>query len=197
MSRTIVLINSVLLTFFVITGVSCKQDQKSTPKPRGYFRIDLPEKEYQQLDLDCPYTFEYPVYSEILRDPNNTGNPCWINVYFPRFEGDIHLSYKKIENGIEKYTEDSRELAYKHTIKAEAIHEEVFKAPERDVYGILYNLKGNVASPLQFFVTDSTDHFLRGSLYFRTEPNKDSIAPVYRFLEKDIRHIIETLHWKK
>jgi gliding motility-associated lipoprotein GldD len=74
--------------------------------------------------------------------------------------------------------------------------EQVYEDPQRGIYGILYELKGNVASPMQFFVTDSTHHFLRGSLYFRTEPNKDSLAPVINFAQKDIRHIIETLNWK-
>ncbi|MFP4621285.1 MAG: gliding motility lipoprotein GldD, partial [Bacteroidales bacterium] len=116
--------------------------------------------------------------------------------HYPRFNGDIHISYKSMEDSFKTYVEDARELAYKHTIKAEAIQEERYTDKERNVYGIFYNLEGNVASPVQFFVTDSTKHFLRGSLYFRTEPNQDSLAPVIQFVKKDIRHLIETLEWK-
>ena len=175
---------------------SCSNKNQTTPKPRGYFRIDLPKKQYQDLQINCPYSFKYPEYAEIIQDPGQDGNPCWINIHIPRFKGNIHISYKNIKNNIKQYTEDSRKLAYKHTLKAEAIKEEMHKAPERNVYGILYKIKGDVASPMQFFVTDSTRHFLRGSLYFRTEPNKDSLAPIVKFIEEDIKHLIETLHWK-
>jgi len=177
--------------------VSCNNEKQSTPKPRGYLRIDLPKKEYQELQINCPYSFEYPKYSEIIQDPGKAGNPCWLNVHIPKFKGDIHISYKNIESNVKQYIEDSRELAYKHTLKAEAIKEEMHKAPDRNVYGVLYKIKGDVASPMQFFVTDSTNHFLRGSLYFRTEPNKDSLAPIINFVEEDIKHLIETLHWNK
>jgi gliding motility-associated lipoprotein GldD len=156
----------------------------------------MPEKKYTPLKINCSYTFEYPTYSKIVRDPGGAGRDCWINIHYPQFNGDIHISYKHIENNFKTYVEDARNLAYKHTVKAEAIQEELFQDKKRNVYGIFYNLKGNVASPAQFFVTDSTDHFLRGSLYFRTEPNQDSLAPVIQFVKKDMRHLIETLQWK-
>ncbi|MFW5915933.1 MAG: gliding motility lipoprotein GldD [Bacteroidota bacterium] len=175
---------------------NCRNTSQNSPRPRGYFRIELPEKAYEPLELNCDYTFEYPVYSKIIRDPEGVGEECWINIHYPRFNGDIHISYKSMEDSFKTYVEDARELAYKHTIKAEAIQEERYTDKERNVYGIFYNLEGNVASPVQFFVTDSTKHFLRGSLYFRTEPNQDSLAPVIQFVKKDIRHLIETLEWK-
>jgi gliding motility-associated lipoprotein GldD len=187
-----------IILFFILlfAWASCNKKNQTTPKPRGFFRIDLPEKKYQQLNIDCPYTFEYPEYSRIIQDPGHNGNPCFVDVNTPKFKGNIHLSYKNIKGSVKSYIEDSRELAYKHTVKAEAIKEEIYSAPNREVYGVLYKLKGNVASPMQFFMTDSTRHFLRGSLYFRMEPSKDSLAPVIDFIEKDIRHLIETLQWK-
>ncbi len=193
--------NSAIFTIFLVIALlifeNCRNKSQTTPRPQGYFRIDLPEKKYQSLHINCSYTFEYPAYSEILRDPGGTGQDCWLNIHYPEFNGDIHISYKRIENNFKSYAEDARDLAYKHTIKAEAIEEERYTDKNREVYGIFYNLKGNVASPAQFFVTDSTKHFLRGSLYFRTEPNKDSLAPVIQFVKKDMRHLIETLQWKK
>ncbi len=119
-----------------------------------------------------------------------------MNIYFPDFNGNIHISFKEIDENLSKYIEDSRNLVYKHTVKAEAISEKRYSSKEKEVYGILYSLKGNVASPMQFFMTDSTEYFIRGSLYFRTEPNKDSIAPVLGFVEKDIIHLINTLEWE-
>lgn len=186
----------ILLIISLLFFGNCKKKSQNTPRPRGYFRIDLPEKKYDSLQANCAYTFEYPAYSKIVRDPGEVGEECWLNIHYPQFNGDIHISYKVIRNNFKTYVEDARDLAYKHTIKAEAIQEELYTDKKRDVYGIFYNLKGNVASPAQFFVTDSTKHFLRGSLYFRTEPNQDSLAPVIQFVKKDMRHLIETLHWK-
>jgi gliding motility-associated lipoprotein GldD len=187
----------IFFSVILLAMLSCSSKNNYTPKPKGYYRIDFPEKKYEKFTSDCPYTFEYPVYSEIIRDPENTGNDCWLNIHFPYLNGDIHLSYKKVNGNLQTYIEDSRNLAYKHTIKAEAIGEQVYKDQDKDVYGIMYDLKGNVASPLQFFMTDSSEHFIRGSLYFRTEPNKDSLAPVIDFVKQDIRHLIETIKWKK
>jgi len=189
-TRLFVILFSLLLFF-----ASCRNDN-STPKPRGYYRIDLPEKNYKEFSGECPYSFEYPEYSKIISDPYGEGNKCWLNIYFPGFNGNIHISFKEIEGNLSKYIEDSRNLVYKHTVKAEAISEKRYSSKEKEVYGILYSLKGNVASPMQFFMTDSTEYFIRGSLYFRTEPNKDSIAPVLGFVEKDIIHLINTLEWE-
>lgn len=180
----------------LLTAMGCGRQQKPTPKPRGYFRIDLPEREYQSLEIDCPYSFEYPKYSQIIQDPGKTGKPCWINIHFPEFNGDIHISYKQVKGNLKTYTEDARKLAYKHTVKAEAIAEQAYRDTQRNVYGIFYDLKGNVASPAQFYLTDSSRHFIRGSLYFRTEPNQDSLDPVIRFVKKDMRRLMETLEWK-
>ncbi|PIV58809.1 MAG: gliding motility lipoprotein GldD, partial [Bacteroidetes bacterium CG02_land_8_20_14_3_00_31_25] len=52
------------------------------------------------------------------------------------------------------------------------------------------------ASNIQFYVTDSIRHFVRGALYFETKPNKDSLAPIINFIEQDVTHLVETLRWK-
>ncbi len=176
--------------------MSCNDKSNSAPRPRGYFRISFPEKEYTRLDSVLPYKFEHPKYSKIVPGQTSKNEPYWINLAFPRFEAQIHFSYKKIDDNLYTILEDNREFAFKHTVKADAIQEKLFESSEEDVSGILYEIKGNTASPLQFYVTDSTRHFLRGSLYFSTVPNKDSIAPVLNFLKKDVIHIMETLSWK-
>lgn len=174
---------------------ACKQEY--TPKPRGYFRIELPEKNYQKYQSECPYSFEHPQYSKITPDTSRISEPCWINVNFPRFNSRIHLSYKQVQGNIAELLDDSRTLAYKHSIKADAISEQVYMNPSRRVYGILYDIQGNAASPMQFFLTDSTSHFLRGALYFNNVPNKDSLAPVAAFLKKDIKRLVESLQWEE
>ncbi|MGM0375789.1 MAG: gliding motility lipoprotein GldD [Bacteroidota bacterium] len=182
------------LPFILLLAYAC--NNSNPPKPRGYFRISLPEKEYSQIDTTLPYQFEKPLYARFKPEEDEKSQQYWGNLAFPRFEAKIHLSYKEIEENLYKLYEDNRELAFKHTVKADAIKERMFNSPENNVYGILYEIQGNTASPVQFYVTDSTKHFLRGSLYFNTVPNKDSIAPVLDFIRKDIVHMMETLKWK-
>ena len=186
----LLLVNCILLTVFV----SC-DDKTYQPKPKGYFRIDLPEKEYVSLDSMKYYSFEHPVYSKITPDYLSPEEKEWVNVEFPSFKGTIHISYKNVDNNIEKYLEDSYYMMTKHISRAMGIRDSVVANPERKVYGLVYFLEGEgVASPLQFYLTDSVNHFLRGSLYFNVKTNNDSLAPVIDFITDDIRHLIETVN---
>lgn len=166
------------------------------PKPRGYFRLEFPEKDYKLLDSTLPYKFYYPVYGEIIPDAQVGAEKYWINIDFPKYKARIHISYKSVNKNINNLIEDVRTLAYKHTIKADAINEKTFSNPERKVYGTLYDIKGNAASSYQFYVTDSLKHFLRGALYFNVHPNKDSLSPAIDFFGKDMIYIIESVEWK-
>ncbi|HRW20955.1 MAG TPA: gliding motility lipoprotein GldD [Bacteroidales bacterium] len=181
----------LLLISSLILG-SCNKN-KPSPKPYVYFRIDLPEKEYQEYEGECPYSFEYPVYSYLYADSTES---CWLNIYYPYHKATIYLTYKDVENNFRSHMEDSREFVYKHTVKADAISETFYEDYDKQVYGILYDIKGDAASSVQFFVTDSTQHFLRGALYFEFRPNTDSLAPVITSIREDIVHIFESLTWE-
>ena len=180
----------------LILFVSC--DNKTyQPKPRGYFRIDFPDKEYVSLDTMPHYSFEYPVYSKITPDYLSPEEKEWVNVEFPSFKGTIHISYKSVDGNLNKYLEDSHYMMTKHISRAMGIRDSVIMNPDKKVYGLVYFLEGEgVASPLQFYLTDSTTHFLRGSLYFNVKTNNDSLAPVINFITDDIRHLISTIEWK-
>lgn len=167
-----------------------------TPRPTGYPRIDYPDKTYK-LYSDQPYfQFEIPDYSFVEEDRSPGSDAGWINVVIPQLNGKIHLSYKPVLDNLGDYITDSRTLVYKHAVKAEGIEESPFIHREKRQFGMVYDLKGDVASAVQFFVTDSTHHFLRGSLYFDCPPNRDSLNPVISFLREDIIHMIETTKWK-
>jgi len=186
------------ILILVIGAVSCN-DNSYTPKPRGYFRIALPEKQYRLLDSIYPYIFEYPVYARITPDLLALQETNWINVDFPQFRGRIHVSYKEVTSReiLLKYFEDARTLALKHIPKSSGIEQITLGLPENRVYGLIYNIKGvGAASPFQFYATDSTKHFLRGALYFDAIPNSDSLMPVIEFVKRDIEHMILTLKWK-
>lgn len=193
--------NKIFLTGIIILFLlGC--NEKYTPKPRGFFRIDFPEKQYKLLNSSFPYTFEIPEYSRITPDRQNPEKESWINVEIPDNNAEVHISYYDLQTGnkpqrelLAEFMEETHELAYKHSIKANAIEEQVFMNPGREVYGTVYRIKGNAASPMQFFLTDSTEHFLRGALYIRATPDIDSLRPVIDFLEKDVVRIIETTNW--
>lgn len=190
------LTNSLIALILLVLASSCG-DKNPQPKPRGYFRIDLPDKQYVTLDTMRYYSFEYPTYSTITPDYHSLQEKDWVNVEFPRFKGTIHISYKQVNDNLGEYLEDAYFMITKHIGKATGIRDSVIINKEKNVYGLMYYLDGEgVASPLQFYLTDSTEHFMRGSLYFNVVPNNDSLQPVIDFITDDVRHLINTLEWK-
>lgn len=192
------------LLLLVLLVISCKPETY-TPKPRGYFKIDLPEEhEYRVFDsTGFPYKFEYPVYGAINATPDLHGdtadNPYWINIEFPGIGGRIYLSYKGIDNqqSIGHLNQDMYEMTYTvHTKKANYIQDIDNYDPKRDIYMMLFDVTGDAASAYQFYATDSARNFLRGALYFEATPNADSLKPLNKFLREDIVHLLNTLEWK-
>lgn len=182
----------VILAFLA----SCGNDY--VPKPRGYYRIDFPAHKYRLFDTTYPYVFEYPVYAVIVRDSSRLSEPYWINVSYPRYHAQLHLSYKPIHNNLKQFLEDSRSMVNKHIPKASSITQQEYIDSTNKVYGLAFGIRGTeAASAFQFYLTDSTTHFIRGALYFDLVPNNDSLAPVIDFLEADIQHMITTFRWKK
>ncbi len=167
------------------------------PKPRGYFRIQLPDKAYVQIQNDLPYTFDIPVYSQLENDTHPMAEKYWTNLNFPSFNAKVHLSYKTVDGNLSALLDDAHKLINKHIPKANAINEQLFINKDKKVYGATYSIIGvDAASPFQFYLTDSTHHFLRGALYFNVRPNNDSLAPVIDFLQEDIQKLIESFEWK-
>lgn len=176
----------------------CKDNPQ--PKPYAYFRIDLPPYSYHQVDSLGPYTTEISDIATPMHSDARWSTPedTWINVYYPTLDATIHLSHHHITKSweLDSLTEDSHTLAYKHTIRADAIRESYYEDTINRVYCVFYELTGNAASPTQFYVTDSAQNFLRGAVYFNTLPNYDSVAPCAIYIENDLVHLIETLKWK-
>jgi putative hemolysin len=192
--------NGSIMTFiFLILSAifltSCEQEY--VPKPKGFFRITFPEKSYQlHSPAGCPFEFEIPSYATEVRDSSKLAEPCFMDLQFPAFNATIYLTYKPVQNDLQKLYEDHRSMTMKHIPKANAIDEEAYQDAAHHVYGSRYSIKGSAASNTQFYLTDSTRHFIRGSLYFYSLPQPDSIAPVLAFINEDIKHLIETFRWK-
>ena len=198
-------IKSLLFLLIVLVSLNaCQNNASYTPKPRAYPKVDFPERAYQSfVGNSCSFTFDYPVYTNINKEKNYEENapvhPCWFNVHFPDFNGDIYVTYYEIGSpkSLDRLAKDAFELVDYHNKKANYIDEFLVDRPDSEVYGYAFNIEGPSASPFQFFVTDSVKHFVRGSIYFNTKTRPDSIAPISEFVKADALKLIESLEWSE
>lgn len=191
------------LRCILIAGVfmqfSCGEDP--IPKPKAFLNLEYPEAKYTKVESDLPFTFEKnllakdEVIIKKLRDDASYG----LNIEYPRLKGTVYITYKKVQNrkNLINLLRDAQNFTQEHTQKADGIEGDLYENPNNRVYGMFYQVDGNAASQSQFYVTDSVNHFVTGSLYFYTKPNFDSILPAADYLKKDIQHIMETIKWKK
>lgn len=189
--------------FFLLCFIfqSC-EDVIYSPKPRGFPKVDYPEKKYISFGADyCDFTFERPEYAVIEQDlkffDEKPVHPCWFDISIPQFDARIHCSYYPIDkdNSFDKLTNDAFVMANKHNLKANYIDDLIIRKPN-GTGGILFNIEGPVASSFQFYLSDSTEHFIRGALYFNTQARPDSLKPVIEFVKTDIMHMINTFEWE-
>nr|WP_299387029.1 gliding motility lipoprotein GldD [Allomuricauda sp.] len=176
------------LVGIIVLG-SCKE--QVLPKPNAMLRLDYPAAEYKLLDADCAYSFEQNLTSAVKENKD-----CSLVLDYPSMKGSVYITYKPVQDNLKTLLTDAQKLSYEHVVKADNIVEQPFINTEDKVYGMFYEVSGNAASQSQFYVTDSTKHFVTGSLYFYAKPNYDSILPAAVYLQKDIRRIMETLRWK-
>jgi gliding motility-associated lipoprotein GldD len=194
------------ISFFTVViafGFSACDDPILVPKPRAYPKVVYPEHSYRAFDESyCRFTFQYPTYAKVEQSQayfdEKPKNPCWFNLTFPDFNGQIHCSYYPIasQKDFEKLRNDAFELAGKHNIRADFIAEEPVKLKDGITSGFVFNIEGAVASPCQFFLTDEKRHFLRGALYFNAQSRPDSLAPILEFVRKDMMELVNTFEWK-
>lgn len=190
----------VFILIFLFALTAC-EEEVYTPKPKGFFRIDMPKKEYQSFQADyCPFTFQYPAYGTVEKKEkffnDAPDHPCWLNISFPYFNGKLHLTYVDIDTPekLEQSINDAYKYSMKHVQKADFIDETTILTDQFN--GKLFDLGGDVASSIQFYVTDSATNFLRGSLYFNEHPNADSLRPVIEFLREDISAMMKSVIWE-
>ena len=185
------------IIYLVLTGFFYSCADVPTPRPYGYFRVDLPSNQYLSFDsVALPYLFDKSTSATVIPVKGKEEN-YWIDINYRTLNGTIYCSYKPVNSNLFQLLEDTRKIVYKHSIRADGITETPFENPGSRVFGILYELTGNTASPVQFVLTDSTKHFFRGALYFDNVPNKDSIAPMAEYVRDDIIRLMESFEWKK
>lgn len=167
------------------------------PKQRGFFRIDLPEKNYVVFDSVYPFTFRMPDHAQVVAVESPEAGSIWFNLLLPVYDGSVSFSYKPVRDNLYQLTEDARIFANKHIAKANEIKEVRVSHAENKVYGLIYDIEGtNSASPYQFYLTDSTRHYIRGAVYFNHIPNNDSIAPIIQRVKEDMDTLMGSLKWK-
>ncbi|MCB0527865.1 MAG: hypothetical protein KDC65_05270 [Saprospiraceae bacterium] len=190
----------ILMLLFVLSGC---EEHTPVPKPRGYPRVIYPEKAYKPFDASyCRFTFDMPAYAEVVKDTayfdEKPKDECWFNLAVPQLNASIYCSYYPVRNrgDFDELVSDAFTMTNKHNVKASYIDEKTVRRPEDRVYGVVFEVEGAAASSYQFFLTDSTQHFFRGALYFNTRTRPDSLAPVIAFMKKDLDRIVGTLKWQ-
>lgn len=178
----------LLLSVFLLT-FGCKDNV--LPKPASYLRLDYPEAEYASFENNCPFGFEINSKAIIKAEKD-----CGFSISYPKMKATIYLTYKPVNGNINNLLRDAQKLTYEHVIKADDILEQPYLNPEKKVYGMFYQVNGNAATNSQFYVTDSTKHFITGSVYFYAKPNFDSIMPAASYIKNDMQRLMETLKWK-
>lgn len=187
----------LFISLFSLALMACGGKPVHTPKPRGYFKLSVPQADYKNYVTDCPFHFHYSTHAEVK--PYSHGglpNPCWFDIQYAGLHATLHCSYDKVNNNLKSFIDDSQALVYKHVIKSSGIEERLIINEEARVYGTLYNIMGDPATPYQFYLTDSIHHFFRGALYFDYKPNYDSLKPILDFLKQDVDYMIQTFEWK-
>lgn len=181
---TIAVLLIVLLSVF-----SCKDEV--LPKPASYLRLDYPVAKYVNFENQCPFTFEMNSEAIIKGEKD-----CGFTISYPKMKATIYLTYKPVNNNLNKLLRDAQKLTYAHVIKADNILEQPYLNPGKKVYGMFYQVDGNAATNSQFYATDSTKHFVTGSVYFYAKPNFDSVMPAASYVRNDMQRLMETLKWK-
>ena len=176
----------VILTLLVF---SCKND--TIPKPSGYLSLEYPKPTYMHFENDCPFTFDINSNAIIKGKPN-----CDFEISYPKMKATLYINYNTVSNNLNNLLRDAQKRTYDHVIKADDILEQPFLNSKDKVYGMFYTVDGNAATNSQFYVTDSTKHFVACSLFFYSKPNFDSIMPAVNYIKTDMRVLLESLRWK-
>ena len=183
----------ILCLFFILTLLSCNE---YTPRPKGYQRVVRQPVEYLEFS-NKDFSFLYPNDTYIESLISQTKSETWFSLHYKQYNATLHCTYIPLSNqDLNKILDDSYQLAYGHVSMAQGISQTQFSDSLHQTFGIIYDIQGAVASPVQFYVTDNTTNFLRGSLYFDQIARADSVAPVVSSIRKDIVYIMESLKWK-
>jgi gliding motility-associated lipoprotein GldD len=188
--------HAVVFTLTILALVGCK-DQVLIPKPPTYLKLDLPEHSYQIYSSPCGYSFEASSLFEVKDVYDTTGIiTCHKDIKIPKLNAVMHFSFIPMKEPLSTYVNFSNDKVDEHKLKATAIEDEQIIRSKDNVFGTFFELQGDVASPFQFYLTDSTDNFVSGVIYFNNRPNYDSLRPTLDYLKIDLMQMMKTFKWK-
>lgn len=182
----------LIITFLVSCG-----NEINIPKPPTYLRPELPEHSYDLYNDNCLYSFEIAKSYSVKKVSDENGETCHKDIDLGKLNGSIHMSYIDMVEPLSTYVNYVNDKVDEHKVKATGIEDKQYLYNNKKVYCTFFELKGDVASPFQFYITDSTSKFLSGVVYFNSTPNYDSIRPSLDYLKIDLEHLIENFEWKK
>lgn len=188
-SGNIQLLGGIFLILIVILS-GCKENV--LPKPKAQLRLEYDKAAYERIESDCPFSFE-----KSSKANESINSKCWVNLDYPELNAQVNITYRPIKNNLKELFMEAEKLTFNHSIKADGISSKPYADSNRRVFGAVFEVTGNAASPIQFHITDSTDHFITGAIYFDVQPNYDSIKPAAHYLQKDVIHLFESINWKE
>lgn len=180
----------IIAVFLLLISISSCSDENVLPKPNAMLRLEYDRPTAQNIEVDH---FRFESNKQALVNQKNSRS---IIVEYPEMKAAIFMSYRMVNNDVKNLIADAQKLSYEHAAKADGIRPRAYEDEENNVYGVFYEVSGDAASQAQFYVTDSLNHFVTGSLYFKTKPNYDSIYPAAIYLQQDMGRIMESLRWK-
>ncbi|MEY4572965.1 MAG: hypothetical protein RLZ10_2226 [Bacteroidota bacterium] len=184
---------TILVLFFIF---SCTEEIY-IPKPPTHLEVDLPNHSYQAFTDSSRYSFEISKLWSVREKFNETDS---LILYLGKeIDGDIHFQFSRIDsiNTLGKVVNHTFGKVDFHKIRAKQMLDTNFIFRDKRVFGTLFEFIGNSATNFQFYLTDSTDNFLRSELLIRRTPNYDSLQPTLNYIKKDLIHLINTFEWKK
>lgn len=184
---------------FIIFIVFFSCENYFLPKESAYLRLDYPKPEYELIDdKEFPFFFEANSRLSEISDIDINLESIDFIINYNQLNAQINFQYKNV-NSKEKlnaYILDLKTAIETHSMMANSVKIKDYSLKEKNIFGRIFDLSGSVASPYQFYLTDSINNIISGFLYFNIKPNYDSILPAINYIENDIIYLIESFDWK-
>lgn len=189
------MLKHVLYILVAILFVSCG-DEQLTPKPPTYLRLEIPEAKYTSYQDDCGYSFKLNQAYVVEKAPAQGQEiNCHRRIQLGGLNGTIFFRYIDMTEPVAYYINNSIDEVEVHQVKATNITDKQIIRQEDRVFGTLFELQGDVATPFQFYLTDSTERFVYAEILFNTRPNYDSLKPSLEYLKKDLDTLLQSFKW--
>ncbi|MEE2616583.1 MAG: gliding motility lipoprotein GldD [Bacteroidota bacterium] len=187
--------NYICVIFIVLFGC----ENYFLPKQSAYLRLDYPKPEYKLInDKDFPFFFEANTRLSEISDIDINLRSIDFIINYNQLNAQINFQYKNVNSSekLKAYILDLKSTIETHSMMANSVKIKDYSLKEKNIFGRIFDLSGNVASPYQFYLTDSINNIISGLVYFNIKPNYDSILPAINYIENDIIHLIESFDWK-